>query len=60
MHRLGLSETVLVFPEHRAFLGDVPLFQVVERLRASAPEKKIVVEVTTRKARWPRRSPAST
>jgi len=48
MHRLGLSETVLVFPEHRAFLGDVPLFQVVERLRVSAPEKKIVVEVTTK------------
>jgi molybdenum transport protein len=48
MHRLGLSETVLVFPEHRAFLGDVPLFQVVERLRVSAPEKRIVVEVTTK------------
>lgn len=47
MHRLGLSETVLVFPEHRAFLGNVPLFQVVERRRLSAPEKRIVVEVTT-------------
>ncbi|WP_158670365.1 ModD protein [Bradyrhizobium guangdongense] len=47
MHRLGLSETVLVFPEHRAFLGGMPLFEVVGRLRKAAPEKKLVVEVTT-------------
>jgi molybdenum transport protein len=47
MHRLGLSETVLVFPEHRAFLGDVRLFESVERLRRAAPEKKLVVEVTS-------------
>lgn len=47
MHRLGLSETVLVFPEHRAFLGELPLFQAVERLRRAAPEKKLVVEVKT-------------
>ncbi|MGX4769201.1 ModD protein [Bradyrhizobium guangdongense] len=47
MHRLGLSETVLVFPEHRAFLGDQPLLQAVERLRRAAPEKKLVIEVNT-------------
>lgn len=47
MHRLGLSETVLVFPEHRAFLGQQPLFQTVERLRRAAPEKKLVIEVKT-------------
>ncbi|WP_315803654.1 ModD protein [Bradyrhizobium sp. SZCCHNS3002] len=47
MHRLGLSETVLVFPEHRAFLGDASLADVAERLRRSAPEKRIVIEVTT-------------
>src|SRR5262245_32893243 len=47
MHRLGLSETVLVFPEHRAFLGDEPLFEAVARLHQAAPEKKLVVEVTT-------------
>ncbi|RTE92038.1 ModD protein [Bradyrhizobium sp. LVM 105] len=47
MHRLGLSETVLVFPEHRAFLGELPLFQAVERLRRAAPEKKLVIEVKT-------------
>jgi molybdenum transport protein len=47
MHRLGLSETVLVFPEHRGFLGDEPLPDVVQRLRRAAPEKRLVVEVTT-------------
>ncbi|MGC2776423.1 MAG: ModD protein [Bradyrhizobium sp.] len=47
MHRLGLSETILVFPEHRAFLGDMPLADVAERLRRSAPEKRLVIEVNT-------------
>jgi molybdenum transport protein len=47
MHRLGLSETVLVFPEHRAFLGDQPLETLVERLRRAAPEKRLVIEVTS-------------
>lgn len=47
MHRLGLSETVLVFPEHRAFLGDEPLYDTVERLRQVAPERKLVIEVKT-------------
>ena len=44
MHRLGLSETLLVFAEHRLFLNETPT-QTVERLRRSQPEKKIVVEV---------------
>jgi molybdenum transport protein len=44
MHRLGLSETILVFPEHRAFLAE-PLLETVKRLRHAAPEKKLVVEV---------------
>lgn len=44
MHRLGLSETLLVFAEHRLFLSETPL-QTIERLRRSQPEKKIVVEV---------------
>jgi len=47
MHRLGLSETVLVFPEHRAFLGDEMLAESAERLRRAAPEKKLVIEVNT-------------
>jgi molybdenum transport protein len=45
MHRLGLSETILVFPEHRAFLGSASLSEIVARLRRVAPEKRLVVEV---------------
>lgn len=47
VHRHGLSETVLVFAEHRAFLPDEPLAGLVARLRAAAPEKKLVIEVAT-------------
>lgn len=43
MHRLGLSETLLVFPEHRAFLPGPPE-DWIAALRRKAPEKKIVVE----------------
>ncbi len=46
-HRLGLSETILVFEEHRCFLTDASPEQIVERLRRGAPEKKIVIEVAT-------------
>ncbi len=44
VHRLGLSETILVFAEHRRFIADDPTLWL-GRLRARAPEKKIVVEV---------------
>jgi len=44
MHRLGLSETLLVFPEHRAFLDEAPAVWL-SALKARAPEKKVVVEV---------------
>jgi molybdenum transport protein len=37
MHRLGLSETVLVFPEHQAFLGKEPFVVLVAGLRRAAP-----------------------
>lgn len=46
-HRLGLSESILVFPEHRAFLADEALAVTLARLRAVCPEKKLVVEVTS-------------
>lgn len=48
-HRLGLSETVLVFSQHTVFLGGLEecLARVPEYRRA-LPEKKIEVEVTTR------------
>jgi molybdenum transport protein len=44
MHRLGLSETLLIFAEHRLFLNETPQ-QTIQRLRILQPEKKIVVEV---------------
>ncbi|MGC4076584.1 MAG: ModD protein [Rubrivivax sp.] len=44
MHRLGLSETLLVFPEHRLYLREAPA-ATVARLRAAEPEKTVVVEV---------------
>ncbi len=44
MHRLGLSETLLVFPEHRLFLAESPA-QTIGCLRSAQPEKKIIVEV---------------
>lgn len=44
IHRLGLSETLLVFPEHRLFLDETPEVSVA-RLKRQQPEKKVVVEV---------------
>lgn len=46
-HRLSLSETILIFGEHRAFMGDETAAATVTRLRCAAPEKKIVVEVAS-------------
>jgi molybdenum transport protein len=45
MHRTGLGDTILVFPEHRAFLHGETLLNTLVRLRAAAPERSIVVEV---------------
>ena len=47
MHRLGLSETILVFPEHLAFLPGATLEEVATRLRRRLPEKKLAIEVKT-------------
>jgi molybdenum transport protein len=44
MHRLGLSETLLVFAEHRMFLAETPA-QTIARLKRRQPERKVVVEV---------------
>lgn len=44
MHRLGLSESVLLFPEHRLFLHESP-DRVIALLRQQQPEKKVIVEV---------------
>ncbi|MEX8517391.1 MAG: ModD protein [Leptothrix sp. (in: b-proteobacteria)] len=45
MHRLGLSESLLVFPEHRALLAPHDLPARLAALRAQQPEKRLVVEV---------------
>ena len=44
-HRLGLSETLLLFAEHRAFLGDEPPSATIGRFHRTWPERRIVVEV---------------
>jgi len=47
MHRVGLSDTVLLFAEHRVFLGDLDEAVIVARLRTKAPERKLGVEVSS-------------
>ncbi len=47
MHRNGLSETLLIFAEHRAFLRDEAPAATLARLRPLCPEKRVVVEVAT-------------
>lgn len=45
-HRLGLSETILIFDQHLRFLGDPAcLAGRIQELKTKACEKKIVVEV---------------
>ena len=45
VHRTGLSDSVLLFAEHRVFGGEEALAAQIARLRASCPERKVVVEV---------------
>ena len=47
LHRAGLSETILVFPEHLEFLPEASINDVSARLRRAAPEKKLAVEVSS-------------
>lgn len=44
IHRLGLSESILVFAEHRQYLSESPEL-ILKKLHSDAPEQKIVVEV---------------
>jgi len=46
-HRLNLSETLLVFAEHRAFFPHDTPADMVKRLRAVWPERAVVVEVSS-------------
>ncbi len=47
LHRAGLSDTVLVFAEHRAFMAGESLADIAARLRRRAPEKKLALEVVS-------------
>ncbi len=47
MHRLGLSESVLLFPEHLSLCQGQSLEDLARRLRRAAPEKRLVVEVAS-------------
>jgi molybdenum transport protein len=48
-HRLGLSETVLIFKQHTAFLGGLASFLAsVAELRQKARETMIIIEAETR------------
>lgn len=47
-HRLGLSETVLVFPQHRALYKNAAAFvQAMKKLKSECVEKKLVIESHT-------------
>ena len=47
-HRLGLSETILLFPQHRTVYASLEAFyKAIEEFKIKAPEKKIVVESHT-------------
>ncbi len=47
-HRLGLSETILVFEQHTNFMGGLEGFlAAVESLKKQNPEKKIIAEAKT-------------
>jgi len=47
LHRAGLSETILVFPEHLGFLPEASIEDILARLRRAAPEKKLAIEVSS-------------
>lgn len=44
-HRLGLSETLLVFDEHRVFIAPTALNARLAAVKRDHPEKKLMVEV---------------
>ncbi len=47
MHRTGLSDSVLLFAEHRLFAPGEEMAVLLERLSRLAPERSIVTEVTS-------------
>ncbi len=52
-HRLGLSETILIFKEHLTFLGGMPeLLELLPELKHRFQECKIGMEVETASEAW--------
>jgi molybdenum transport protein len=48
IHRLGLSDTIMLFPEHRVFLdGTTTLAAAIGRFKERVPERSVMVEVNT-------------
>jgi molybdenum transport protein len=47
MHRLGLSETIMVTAEHRQFIKKAPDHAYLSNIKVRQPEKKTIVEVDT-------------
>lgn len=47
-HGLALSDSILVFAQHAAFLGAGGLTDAITRLRRLQPERKVAVEVSNR------------
>jgi molybdenum transport protein len=44
-HRLGLSESILIFPQHRiVYKDEETFFKAIKNFKIKAPEKKIVIE----------------
>jgi len=47
-HRLGLSETILIFKQHLNFLGGIDeLIKILKSVKAKSCEKKVIAEVET-------------
>jgi molybdenum transport protein len=44
-HRLGLSETILLFAEHRSFLeNSIPIGETIASLKKKSPEHRVIAE----------------
>lgn len=47
-HRLGLSESILFFPQHRSlYKDDSEFFATIKKIKSKSPEKKITIESST-------------
>lgn len=52
-HRLGLSETVLIFKQHLLFIDSIAeISERINQLRKRFPEQKIAIEVETETDAW--------